>query len=82
MGLEVVADEVGVDVDVEGAGARNLSPDRLYEQHGIAINGQFDSAARRGVQPVSWSEWLLMRKVCKGKMPLWTVTPPNSPSNS
>src|SRR6266566_2494779 len=49
-----------------GGGARNLAPLKSWLQHGIAINGHPDSAARRGVHGVSSSAWFEMTNVPLG----------------
>jgi len=52
-------------------GALNLAPAKLWLQQGIAMKGEWESEARRGVQGVSSSAWFETRKTPVGNMPLW-----------
>ncbi len=46
-----------------------MAPARLWLQHGMAMKGHWDAAARMGVQGVSSSAWLEMRNEPGGKVP-------------
>lgn len=60
---------LGIGMGAEGA--LNLAPAKLWLQQGIAMKGEWESEARRGVQGVSSSAWFETMKVPVGNMPLW-----------
>ena len=60
---------LGIGMGAEGA--LNLAPAKSWLQQGIAMKGEWESEARRGVQGVSSSAWFETMKVPVGNMPLW-----------